>query len=202
MDIKERNLRKKYADAALMPDITQSHMLKGLSVFKGNANDELIWVYKGIYNPRFVIVPDPINRTKTRKPIPARLVNRLKHDILYIIGTKKEKVTSLKTTKTQKDTYDQDLPLFQHYHQTASGDCWGTFIHSKRWKKADDIIEIAKEAEAVLEGVNKGSIASSDPAGLPKLDTLMEAVNKVRGKKLTTKTEPELIDVEDVWQAQ
>ena len=108
-----------------MPDITNKHMLKGLSVVKGSSNDELIWVYRAIYNPRFIIIYDDSysSNRKQRKPIPARLVNRLKKDIFILIKTKKNQVTSVHTKKTQKDNdHDLDLPKFNHYHQTTTSD--------------------------------------------------------------------------------
>jgi sensor domain CHASE-containing protein len=41
LDRKEQQMKKKYSEAAMMPDITEAHMLKGLSVVKGSSNDEI-----------------------------------------------------------------------------------------------------------------------------------------------------------------
>jgi hypothetical protein len=202
LDRKEQQLRLKYQNSAMMPEITEKHLLKGLSVVKGRSNDELTWIYRGIYNPRFVLVVNDQNfsRSKSKKPIPARLVNRMKKEILIIIKTKKDQVTGVKTKKIKMDNPDNsDLPSFSHYHQTSSGDCWGSWSHHNTWSTPDDIMRIAKDAEAVLETINHGSIATRAPAALPKLKTLLDAVEDVEGIIATTDSADN--DTEDVWQS-
>jgi len=202
LDRKEKNIKRKYADMAMMPEISEKHMLKGLSVVKGSANDELVWIYRAVYNPRFILIADgSFHSKKDRKPIPSRLVNRLKKDILIVVKTKKERITSLVTKKTKKDNEsDFELPSFQHYHQTNSGnDCWGTWTWETKWNSPDDIMKVVKDGEAVLEVINQGSIATRGPLGLPKLQTLIDSVKKVVSVAPTT--ESDVLDNDDVWQA-
>lgn len=205
LDRKEQAMKRKYRNTAMMPEITEKHMLKGLSVVKGSTNDELVWVYRAVYNPRFIIIPvhDENNHSgrKQRKPIPARLVNRLKKDILILVKTKKDQITEVMTKKTEKDNAsDIQLPAFPHYHQTGSGDCWGSsWQYNKKWDSPDDILKVAKEGEAILESINQGSIANRGPAGLPRMATLLDAVEDVRSE--SSATTKESIDNEDVWQA-
>jgi len=202
LDRKEQQIRLKYQNSAMMPEITEKHLLKGLSVVKGSNNDELTWIYRGIYNPRFVLVVDSnsFSRAKSKKPIPARLVNRMKKEILIIIRTKKDQVTGVRTKKIKMDNaHDSALPSFPHYHQTTSGDCWGSWSYSKKWSTPDNIMRIAKDAEAVLETINHGSIATRAPAKLPKLKVLLDAVEDVEGIEPTTVSADN--DTEDVWQS-
>lgn len=204
LDRKEQQMRLKYRNSAMMPDITEKHMLKGLSVVKGLANDELIWIYRAVYNPRFIIIPrhDENNHSnrKQRKPIPARLVNRLKKEILILVKTKKNIVTDVHTKKTKKDEVVQvELPPFPHYHQTGTGDCWGMWIHGTNWTSPNDILKIAKEAEGVLESINQGSVANRGPAGLPRMQTLLDAVENTNPESSPTTKENN--SDEDVWQS-
>ena len=60
-------------------------------------------------------------------------------------------------------------------------------------------MKTAKDAEAVLETINAGSVANRGPGGLPRMQTLLDAVEKVAPMgEATTK---ETLDNEDVWQA-
>lgn len=202
LDRKEKQLKLKYQNSAMMPEITEKHLLKGLSVVKGRNNDEITWIYRGIYNPRFVLVVSnqDYRSRKTKKPIPSRLVNRMKREILIIIKTKKDKVTGVQTKKIKKDNpHNTELPSFSHYHQTSSGDCWGSWTYPDGWSSPDDIMKMAKDAEAVLETINHGSIATRAPAALPKLGTLLNAVEDVEGIEPTTESADH--DTEDVWQS-
>ncbi len=204
LDRKEKAMRKKYTDAAMMPEITEAHMLKGLSVVKGSTNDELTWVYRAIYNPRFIVIYNNGLGTaydgsrKQRKAIPSRLVTRMKKPILLIIKTKGNKITGVATKETIA-TGDM-LPAFPHYHQTGNGDCWGSWSHDKSWKNPNDILKTAKDAEAVLETINQGSIASRGPSGLPRIQTLLDAVEKLSAIKAQTNEDANLSE-DDVWQA-
>lgn len=198
MERKERRLKKKFEEAALMPEINTKHMIKGLSVFKGRSNEELLWVYRATYNPRFIIVSGTDN--KLRKPIPARLVTRMKQSMFIVINTKHKRVTSVLTKKSDSMGRLIDFP---HYHQQGGGDCWGTWHHPREWTTADDILRVAKEAEAILETVNHGSIASREPAGLPRSQTLLKSVENVPAlsEASTIEREDGNTEEDDVWQA-
>jgi len=200
LDRKEKAMKKKYSSVAMMPEITENHMLRGLSVVKGNTMDELLWVYRGVYNPRFLIVYDNYN-DKQRKPLPSRLVNRMKKPILLLLKTKGNKITNV-STHVSANNGDRTLPRLQHYHQTGSSDCWGSWHHQESWKTPDDILQCAKDAEAVLETINSGSYASRGPAGLPRTATLEKAVRDVEVEDLPTTVERDGgNDIEDdVWQ--
>lgn len=200
MDRKEAALKRKYSTAAMMPEINESHMLRGLSVVKGTSNDELTWVYRGVYNPRFLVITE--YRKKTRKALPARLVNRMKKEILIIVKTKGKQVTSVATKQSINDG-SRNLPSFDHYHQTGSGDCWGSWRKPDTWDSPDDILKIAKDAEAVLETINSGSFANRSPSGLPRSATLLKNVEDVEGHSEATTIEREggNDNDDDVWQA-
>jgi type II secretory pathway component PulJ len=204
LDRKEQQMKKKYSEAAMMPDITEAHMLKGLSVVKGSSNDELVWVYRAVYNPRFIVLYNSGRGTaydgsrKVRKAIPSRLVNRMKKDILLIIKTKGKQVTTVATKELVSN--GRNLPVLQHYHQTGNGDCWGSWRYDKSWSTPDDIIKIAKDAEAVLETINQGSLASRAPTGLPRIQTLLNAVEKLDEEKAQTVERENSLE-DDVWQA-
>lgn len=205
LDRKEEIMKKKYSQAAMMPDINEVHLMKGLTVVKGGSNDELTWVYRSVYNPRFLVFYDRTSYTrenkKYRKPIPSRLVNKMKQNILLLIKTKGKQVLSV-STKTLSSTNNRSLPNFSHYHQTGNGDCWGQWRFNKEWDTPDDILKIANEAEGVLETINHGSIASRNPTGLPRITTLLNAVQDVNEVAPSTVELPEgSTEIDDVWQS-
>lgn len=179
---KEKELEQKYKNSAKMPDITWQHFSQGLSVAKGTSNDELIWSYFGVYNPK----------TLDFKAIPQRLVNRMKQPIIIVVKTKGRIVNKVETYKRQ----GVSMNYFPHYHQ-AKPDCWGKWKHDSTWNTPDDILRIAKNAQAVLENINTGSAADRSPEGLPRMDTLKKHVREnpnariVRGEEDT--------DDDDVW---
>jgi len=201
LDRKEEQLKRKYSQAAMMPDIDESHMLRGLSVVKGSHNDELTWIYRGIYNPRFIVIREGIGSNKKKKPIPARLVNRMRKEMLIIIKTKGNQVTSI-ATKSTLNNGTRSLNPFPHYHQTGNSDCWGNWNYERDWNSPDDILKLAKDAEAVLETINSSSYANRGPAGLPRSATIEKAVRDVDEVQATTVERDGGNDNEDdVWQA-
>lgn len=176
LDRKEEQMKRKFADTAKMPDINEHHLASGLSVVKGNSNNSLIWIYRAVYNPRFIIYypgNSVSDRNKMKKPIPTRLVNRMKQDMLILIRTKNQNITSV-VTRTLKGNEP-----FPHYHQQTSNDCWGSWDHPREWNSPNDIIRIAKTAESILETINQGSLANRSPAGLPRISTIVNAVEDV-----------------------
>jgi len=201
MERKEQQLRDKYEKAAMMPDINESHMLKGLSVVKGRQNDQLIWIYRAVYNPRFVIVySDSFNNRKKKFAIPERLVSRMKSEMLILIHTRGSSVTSIATKKSENNG-NHSLEDFPHYHQQGGGDCWGKWSYERKWNTPDDIIKLAKDAESVLETVNGGSLAQRGPAGLPRYSTLEKSVKDLDEYKPQTEERRGGSNVhDDVWQ--
>ncbi len=176
LDRKEEQMKKKFAETAKMPDIGENHMAQGLSVVKGTSNNSLVWIYHAVYNPRFLIYyPENTysDRNKMKKPIPQRLVNRMKQDMLILVKTKDSRVTSV-VTRTLKGNEP-----FPHYHQQTSQDCWGSWDWPRNWNTPTDIIRIAKTAESILETINQGSLANNGPAGLPRISTITKAVEDV-----------------------
>lgn len=202
LDRIEEKLKRKYSDAALMPDILETHLINGLSVVKGDSNNELVWAYNAVYNPRYLIYyPEAGNRL--RKPIPSRLVNRMKTNILILIYTKNRSITRVSTKKYTGDRRSRhtELTSFPHYHQTGNGDCWGNWSYKSEWENSDDILKVARDAEAILETINQGSLASRDPSGLPKIQTLINSVKDVEEiTPSTVERENGNHDEDDVWQ--
>lgn len=206
LDRKEQDLKRKYSKSAMMPEINYEHMKRGLSVVKGNSNDELMWVYRATYNPRYLIYYEIGERRniKRRKPIPARLVSMMKTDILLLVTTKGKKITRVATkqlVETGGRGSIKDLIDFQHYHQTGSGDCWGNWKIPSEWSTPDDILKTAKEAEAILETINQGSLASRNPNSLPRIQTLIDSCSNVEEvQPSTVERENGNDNVDDVWQ--
>jgi len=176
LDRKEEQMRKKFAETAKMPDLDESYIARGLSVVKGRSNNSLVWIYRATYNPRFIIhYPNNSvsDRNKVKKPIPKRLVNKMKQDMLILVKTKNDQVTGV-VTRTLKGNSP-----FPHYHQQTTNDCWGTWNYPQHWNSPQDILQIAKTAESILETVNQGSLADRGPTGLPRISTIINAIKDV-----------------------
>lgn len=196
LERKERSLAAKYSNAAMMPDITYSHAKKGLMVVRNEGkNDELLWLFRGRYQCKWFLK----SRSKKAKAIDKTLRRRLVKDIIIRIKTRGVQVVSVSTHNP-----DADMTPFWHYHKmSSSSDCWGTWKHPSNWSDPEDIIRIAKDALAVLETVNEGSVAKDNPSGLPRLDTVREHLKNVT--KAMTKEFAKAInadeDIEevDVW---
>lgn len=190
LDRKEEKLKRKYSQFSMMPEITNRHMIKGLSVVKGDSHNELIWLYRARFNPRFIIYypgDHYSDSNKVKKPLPSRLANRMKQDMLIVIKTRDNQVLSVVTRKVHA-TNRNSLSPFPHYHQQQSNDCWGSWKHPKEWSTPDDIIKIGKEAESILETINQGSLANQSPAGCVRINTIIKAVEKVDAIPDTIKT--------------
>lgn len=205
LDRKEEQMKRKFAETAKMPDIDENHLAKGLSVVKGRSSNTLVWAYRATFNPRFIIhYPDNSvsERNKVKKPIPTRLVNRMKMDMLVVIKTKDKQITSVVTRKLKGGD------PFPHYHQQTTSDCWGNWSWPRNWNDADDIIQVAKTAESILETINQGSLASHNPSGLPRINTIINAIEKVdpidediirsTGRKIDRRRNDDNGD-EDIW---
>lgn len=157
---KEKSLKDLLDKSAPMPDVTWAHAEKGLSLVKGDKRNELVWLAKRVYNPKFV----------DRCPIEPLYVKKLMTNIYIVVRTVDNVVARVSTH------YMNNLRYFAHYHQT-SPDCWGSWNWQRKWETPEDIIKIADEAEAVLENINTMSIANRRPALLPRLDTLRRHVS-------------------------
>jgi len=160
---KENELVKKYSNAANMPEIGLSHIDKGISVCKAETGF-LNWIYRGVYNPKFI----NMETSTGRMPLDTRIIARLKQDIFFVIKTKGANVIEVSTRKINDSCH-----FFDHYHQ-ASPDCWGSWKPPTTWKTVDDILKIAKDAEAVLESINRRSVAQRNPIDMPRIETLEE----------------------------
>lgn len=179
---KEREFNKKIQNSKLMPDIKWSHAQRGLSVVQGR-KDEYIWLVQSIYWPKF------INKQKIKRDYQKKLIT----PIIIMIETAGDRVIRVSTRQPM------GLDYFQHYHQ-SNPDCWGSWAYPKEWKTPDDILQIAGQAQAVLETINTGSIANQTPRGLPRKATVarhLEDERKKRGRGRPRK-EKVVLEGEDV----
>lgn len=168
---KERVLTRRLSEANIMPDISFKHSKQGLSIVRGDGDfggsGYLVWLYQAVYFPKFV----------DHKPIDPKFIkNKLMTPITIAVVTKDDKVTEVRVFKTMT------LEKFDHYHRSGGGDCWGNWSYDKNWKTPDDIIRIAKRAEAVLENINSHSVGTNEPRGFPRLSTVQQNMFKEEGK--------------------
>jgi hypothetical protein len=198
LERKERNLAAKYNNAAMMPDITYDHAKKGLMVVRNpGKNDELLWLFRGRYQCKFYLKA----RAKKVKAIDKTLRRRLVKDIIIRVKTRGNQVLKVSTHNP-----DASMSAFMHYHKMSNNsDCWGSWRHASNWSNPDDIILIAKDALAVLETINEGSVAKDNPSGLPRLETVKEHLKTIT-KKMTKEFEQAIgasdtdkVEDVDVW---
>ena len=158
---KERDLKDQLARSSPMPDIFFKDAKRGISVVKGEGRNEMIWLVNGVYYPQFV----------DRKQIEPKYAKKLISPVVFMISTNGDRVTGVSTRQPM------GLEYFSHYHQSRP-DCWGKWKYPSRWKKINDLIKIARDAESVLTTVNTGSIANQTPSNLPRKSTLMRHLLK------------------------
>jgi len=163
-DRKENDLKEQLRKATPMPDITLEYAKKGISVVKGRDRGEYIWLVQGMYAPK----------TVDRKPIDPRYAKKLMTNIVFVIRTKDKNVIELSSR------YPSNLEYFEHYHQ-AKPDCWGNWNYHITWNTLDDLIKLARSAEAIMENVNTLSMANSNPRGMPRRNSLEKHVRNIRG---------------------
>jgi hypothetical protein len=190
---KERELKNQLARAIPMPEVYFNHAENGLSVVRGRSKNCLVWLVQGIYRPLFV----------DDKRIEPRYAKKMITPIIIMIKTEGKYVKEVSTHKPL------GLSLFQHYHQ-SNPDCWGDWNWNRTWSKPEDVINIAKQAEAVLEKINTGSIAMNDPNGLPRLESLKRHIVKTNSKAKKEKMNTNMsrigadsrptVDLGDVWE--
>lgn len=172
-----------------MPDVYERHAAKGLSVVRGNSNDELIWLYNGYYYVK----------TVDNKPISDELRKSTIKPVTVRICTRGSRVTSVKLKRFNT------LNNFKHYHSMDGGstDCWGDWDYSIKWTSPEDIIELGKDALSILTDVNSDSPGTTEPSGLPKLDVLIrnsrgQDENRINGESTDEPEigpEPEALDL-------
>jgi len=185
---KENDLKEQLRRATPMPDITLDYAKKGISVVKGRERGEYIWLVQGMYSPK----------TVDRKPIDPRYAKKLMTNIVFVIRTKDNNVVEVSSRQPS------NLEYFEHYHQ-ARPDCWGSWKYPSKWSSLDDLIRIARAAEAVMENINTMSIANSTPRGLPRRASLDKHVRNVRGAAAgeaimqAGDTQPAAAGAEDIW---
>lgn len=154
---KEAEITRRLSDSILMPNITEDHMKRGLSVCRGRSGGEINWLVQGIYWPRFF----------NRRAIEPNYTKKMMSHIIILIKTKGDNIVGVSTRRPLGMDY------FQHYHQ-SNPDCWGQWKYPRKFDgNPDTIIKIAQEAQIVLENINQGSIAKDNPRGLPRKTTLM-----------------------------
>jgi len=196
-DRKESDLKDRLARATPMPEVTEDHARRGLSVVKGNGAGRLVWLVQGVYWPKYL----------DKKPLRKIFSKKLLSNIIYKIETKDDLILKVSTRQPI------GLDYFSHYHQSKP-DCWGNWKPKRKWKTPMDIIKCAREAEAVLENINTASIATRNPSGMPRRDTVLRHVVKdgeTEKDKLGSLNQatrragitPNLRDEdEDIWMAQ
>lgn len=195
MERKENDLKTKYSKAAMMPDLKENHYTQGLSVIKGRNNDELEWMYRAVYAPKFMKVYNNDGSGKhQRKMLSQPHQTKLKTNILIVIRTKGNNVSSIVTKKDNNN----GLIKFSHYHQMTDSDCWGSWKgSSSKWETPDDILKLAKYAEGMLETINQGSIGRRHPTGFPMLSTLEKSL-KNPPKSLKDNSD-DINEDDDMW---
>lgn len=162
---KEREMKEILAKAAPMPEVYKEHARKGLSVVKGSGRGKLVWLVQGVYWPK----------TYDTCPIEPKFSKKMISNVIFRIDTTDGTITGVSTRKPL------GLDYFKHYHQSRP-DCWGSWKFPKVWKTPDDIINVARQAEAVLENIYPGSIADHNPRGLPRHNTIKRHVLPKKAK--------------------
>jgi hypothetical protein len=170
---KEKELQKKLREARIMPDVTEDHCRRGLSVISG-PNGTTGWLVRTTYWPRFV---------DGKRIEPAYVKKMMTNIVLYVRTDENGNVVSCSTRNIG------NFDFFSHYHQ-AHPDCWGNFNPSRRiCNTPDEILQLADEAMAVLENINTHSVASRSPRNLPRLNTLLNHLVKDDDDKSNIKEE-------------
>lgn len=149
-DEKEK-LERRLESNEIMPNITYEHARQGLSLTKGS-NGRLVWMFQSVYWPKYI----------DNRVIDSSYSKRLINHIIITVETLGDSVMKVGVKKPI------GLGDFNHFHTN----CWGHWKHNPKWKTPDDIINICKEAEVVLETINTHSLASHSPEGLMRVSTL------------------------------
>jgi hypothetical protein len=174
---KVREYKIRLSTIVSMPEISEKHAKKGLSVVKGDGKDCLVWLCRGVYWPKYVY-----DHGDDLKQIEPRYSKKMMSEVVFVVKTEGKVVKDVSTRQPI------GLQKFQHYHQRTGTmpDCWGKWNWDATWSTPDDILKICKEAEAVLEYINYGSLAQENPRHLPQkaslTDHLMRGTAKPGGR--------------------
>lgn len=188
---KEQELKSQLQRAHPMPDVFFEHAESGLSCVKGRGHGEIVWLVSGIYWPKFY----------DNQRIDPKYSKKLLTQVIFMIHTTGNKVTGVSTRQLI------GLDYFEHYHQQRP-DCWGRWVYPKDWSTPNDIIKIARDAEAVLQNVNPHSIANRSPRGLPRKETLSRHLATETNRRVAHEQNPNQGEIrtgtiartEDVWE--
>lgn len=188
---KEQELKSQLQRAHPMPDVFFEHAESGLSCVKGRGHGEIVWLVSGIYWPKFY----------DSQRIDPKYSKKLLTQVMFMIHTTGNKVTGVSTRQLI------GLDYFEHYHQQRP-DCWGRWVYPKDWSTPNDIIKIARDAEAVLQNVNPHSIANRSPRGLPRKETLSRHLATETNRRVAHEQNPNQGEIrtgtiartEDVWE--
>jgi len=139
-----------------VPALTSEHMDMGLSVYR--SGDSIVWTYKTVYAPTHVNA----NR------IDPAFAHRMITPVLLVMTVTNGNVIDFKVHKIIGGG------KFRHYHSLSnSDDCWGSFSYSSvNVETPDDAIRLFNEAANVLKTINKYSLGTSNPKGLPRFSTV------------------------------
>lgn len=188
---KEQELKRKLQRAHPMPDVFLEHAARGISCVKGSGRDELVWLVNGIYWPKFY----------DGQRIEPKYSKKLLTQIVFLIRTKGDRLHEVSTRQLI------GLDYFDHYHQ-QSPDCWGHWSYPKTFKTPEDLIRVARDAEAVLQNINPHSIANRSPRGLPRKNTLARHLAERSNEEVSREQNQDEIRTgvrtspaaEDVWE--
>jgi len=158
---RERELKKKEKETVVLPPISFEHIKKGLSVAVNpdSYSGGYAWSYICVYAPKQV----------NNKPIEPTFAKKLMTPIRIFVYTDTSwKITEVRLVKLI------NCDKFEHYHSMGSGrDCWGNNRYSGIIVDTPEkALEFVKEIQMVMETINRLSIGSRAPRGLPRLATL------------------------------
>jgi len=153
-------LNRRLNAVSVLPAITEAHLRQGLSVAIADRGG-FVWSFKTVYAPKMV------GNRRIEPEYAKRLVTPV---VIEVRTTADNKVHNL----TVRQYMGNDK--FHHYHKMGNdSDCWGQFKYSGRiLNTPDEVITFCKEASFLLEVINDMSIASRNPRGLSRLDTLQK----------------------------
>lgn len=171
----QMELSRRMSQVSKLPNITQIHINQGLSVaISDRFTGGLVWNFKSVYAPKFV------NENRIDPNFGKKMITPISIEV----HTNQENcVVSLRVNQIMGGV------KFAHYHgMSNSSDCWGNFKYSgRKIKTPEEMILFCQEASFILETVNRFSVATRNPKGLPRLATLEKNVVKGEVQELDDK---------------